>query len=804
MSNIENIVNYNEIFNEMKIMFLLINNKGIILDINNQALSLLGYKKSDLQNNGMYLICRDRIFDNLSKENIKKQSVNFICKNGHIIPLNLKITYFDTENSNIIMLKLEEVKAKGLVNFCELNNNLHGDSFASFIKDTKGKYVFINSKFENLFRIKREKIIGKDSYEVWNDDRSYKWEKEDLFVINTKDTFTSFESMIVDDDIKYYEIQKSPVKDNNENIIGVYGIIRDMTEDIRLKNDLMIQNEQLSILYKIMCTATNLNVEQLFDYLRDTLNGLFNIDWITVYLYNEDSKENEYLISKGISKRFYNKYILTKKNLSYINYIYNNRKSIPMSKVNENMCLVDLELAKFEGVTYLSSYPLLYNDECMGVINYGSRNVEYTYSWDNQFIELVSNTVANILKITMMYEKLEKNLKIQMEYREKLDLYFDTTLDFFCIIDSNGKFVKVGKRMTNELGWTEEEVCSKYVCDFIHEKDSAYIKTNDLFENFESGELCVRFRCKDDRYITIDWNIKFLKDADIYICSGRNLTDKILLEQKKKLIDEYINIEKVKSEFLSNVAHELRTPISIIYGSVHMIENRYNSINIQDGKITNYLKTTKKNTFRLIRLINNMLDITNYDAGCLSLDSRIHNIVKVFKDITISMTTYLKGRSVNLVFVTDLEERYMYIDVNKIERIMLNLISNSVKYSKENVPTNILIKMYEENSILYVRILDNGIGLNEEEIPCLFDRFKQLGDIMTRKTEGSGMGLYLVKALLQMQNANISINSQKTDGAEFIIEFYGKSEIVDKSIKTSDKNYDVKSDNFYMEFSDIY
>ena len=221
-------------------------------------------------------------------------------------------------------------------------------------------------------------------------------------------------------------------------------------------------------------------------------------------------------------------------------------------------------------------------------------------------------------------------------------------------------------------------------------------------------------------------------------------------------------------------------------------------------KIYEYINTVKKNTFRLLRLFNNILDITNVDAGFTNLNLITHNIVKVIEDISLSVSELLEGRNISLIFDTDIEEKYINIDVGKIERIMLNLISNSVKYSRKKIKTEILVRVYEEKNKVCVSVKDNGIGINPVHLSKIFDRFNQINRSMTRNAEGSGIGLYLVKTLLQMQGADIRVNSKLGEGSEFIIEFPVSDDYKYYQIQESiDEDFSVKIENFDMEFSDI-
>ena len=191
-------------------------------------------------------------------------------------------------------------------------------------------------------------------------------------------------------------------------------------------------------------------------------------------------------------------------------------------------------------------------------------------------------------------------------------------------------------------------------------------------------------------------------------------------------------------------------------------------------------------------------------AGFSDLNLKTYNIVRVVEDISLSLSELLKDQDVSLIFDTDIEERYLNIDSRKMERVILNLISNSVKYSKQGVKTEILIRVYEDHEKVYISIKDNGIGIDSTHLSKIFDKFTQINGCMTRNAEGSGIGLYLVKIMLQMQGANIKVNSTIGEGSEFIIEFPIFNDLEYNAYQEDfDDDFSVKIENFDMEFSDI-
>ncbi|MCD3297174.1 sensor histidine kinase, partial [Clostridium botulinum] len=209
---------------------------------------------------------------------------------------------------------------------------------------------------------------------------------------------------------------------------------------------------------------------------------------------------------------------------------------------------------------------------------------------------------------------------------------------------------------------------------------------------------------------------------------------------------------------------------------------------------------------RLLRLIDNLIDITRIDSGFFSLNLQNHNIVTIIEDITLSVVEYIKNKDIKLIFDTDIEEKLTLCDEDKIERIILNLLSNAVKFTPKG--GRIKVNIHDDGDSLRITVRDNGIGIPKDKIHIIFDRFRQVDTSFTRISEGSGIGLSLVKALVEMHNGTISVESEYGEGSEFIIYFPINKQITSKLINQNNnldnslKEHKLKK--VEIEFSDIY
>ncbi|MBF8983673.1 sensor histidine kinase [Lutibacter sp. B2] len=277
------------------------------------------------------------------------------------------------------------------------------------------------------------------------------------------------------------------------------------------------------------------------------------------------------------------------------------------------------------------------------------------------------------------------------------------------------------------------------------------------------------------------------------------------VEENKKLLKERIEYDKLKTEFFSNISHELKTPLNIIFATTQLLKlyTQDHKQNHNCEKVNKYMDVMKQNGNRLIRLIDNLIDITKIDTGFMNLNLQNRNIVEVVEDITLSTVEYVESKSKNIIFDTEIEEKVMAFDPDKIERIILNLISNAIKFTDEG--DQIEVNIYDREEKILISVKDTGIGIPKDKQDLIFERFRQVDPILTRQAEGSGIGLSLVKSFVEMHEGNISLQSECNKGTEIIIELPVK--IASEEYKEPKGNNILKKDNIEkidIEFSDIY
>lgn len=423
-------------------------------------------------------------------------------------------------------------------------------------------------------------------------------------------------------------------------------------------------------------------------------------------------------------------------------------------------------------------------------------------------------------KLNKLSSKLEERNKQREEMKVILfnneicyDMLFENSLNAL-IIHRKGKVIYANQSALKLLGY--DDSCNLDNIDFYeHYSKEAQEEIKNKYLNIVNKNL-----------------IKDVEEENIFDCNGikipvRNtssffvykkeatiltflidITSEKTLENLESDIEENIKVLNKTKEFnllirnfFTNMSHELKTPINVIYSGVQMITMDLQLPN--ENKILRskaYLKTMKKNCLRIIRLINNFLDTTKLESGSIKLSKRNSDIVYTIENIVQSVASYLKDKNINIIFDTDVEEKIMSYDEEVIERILLNLLSNSIKFSNDR--KDIYVTVMDKNDRIIIKVRDDGEGIPESKLDIIFERFGQANSSLSRECEGTGIGLYLVKSFVELHGGTIEILSEEGFGCEAIIEL--PAQLVE------DKDYTIKvigetnEQKIEREFSDIY
>lgn len=307
--------------------------------------------------------------------------------------------------------------------------------------------------------------------------------------------------------------------------------------------------------------------------------------------------------------------------------------------------------------------------------------------------------------------------------------------------------------------------------DVINKKVSFFIKLDEeitffnktIEENIYRGYIEKNGYKKHLNLEVVDYN----KENGEIVFSVTDTTTIIDMNSIKENIEEKILKERIRTDFLSNISHDLKTPINVIYSALQLenIFTKNNDIN----SLKKYNSICKQNCLALMKLTNNLIDNSRIQADYLHPTFKRVNIVDFIEDIVFGLVDYAKEKSISLIFDTNNEEVFLHVDENFMQRIMLNLISNSIKFTQ--IGGEIYVKVTEKENDIEISIEDNGIGMDENFINKIFVKYTMGKNNESIKEKGSGIGLFVVKNLVELQKGKIKINSKEGEGTKFIILF---------------------------------
>lgn len=239
-------------------------------------------------------------------------------------------------------------------------------------------------------------------------------------------------------------------------------------------------------------------------------------------------------------------------------------------------------------------------------------------------------------------------------------------------------------------------------------------------------------------------------------------------KENKELYDKLIKNEKYKNNYFVNLSHELRTPLNVIISTQQLITKlNEDDSHIPKEKLSYYMSTLRRNSDRLLKLINNIIDTSKIESGSYKLNIEKNDIVYLVEEVVLSMKDFVEANGIELIIDPEVEEKIIECDSSEIEKCIVNLVGNAVKFT----PTGgkIEVKIVDLDTKVKISVKDSGIGIEKKYHKAIFDRFGQAYNEVSEEHGGSGLGLTVTKQLVTLHNGEIFVRSEVGKGSEFII-----------------------------------
>ncbi|WP_291650669.1 PAS domain-containing sensor histidine kinase [Clostridium sp.] len=678
-----------------------------------------------------------------------------------------------------------------LVNFCMKDSKLERDDLSEvvsfddlFNKEKSGTGVY---SFPNLELIKSDKLY-KDILEDISIKRSryLKMSLQELMNLNEEDIILT----LLKNAIESGKIQMS------QNLIH-----KKKNGDIDyLKCVVTPVKEEDSLIFLII---TLLNVTEIAIENENLKNEILKLKEENLKLKEKNSKlKGEFLKYKNIVKNMTDGLIFFDKNgkVEFLNgaakeFFYEPDKLNILGQTLEHTRYYDVNGNILEIDELPASRSL--NGEIITSMRFICERPDKTIKTDISCNPLYDQNNELIGAISSI-RSLNDSLRVENCLKKQRDKFYNIidSLDLLICRFSypDFKVIHYNKKVNEEIIYSNQNTYSSFLQ--IPLNDRQMLEGEQKNNSMISGSNIKVVLSGKERYIETFYQYIFDFDGQVkeVIKVGIDITDKVSHQQ------ELEGILKTQEEFFSFIAHEFRTPLTVMSSTTQLLNLLYRKD--LPEKVVSYIDKISLSTLQQLRLVNNLLDITRADAGYLNVNLRNYDIVSMSKVITESVRSFAVRKDINLEFICNIDKKVIAVDDEKYERILLNLLSNAIKFTPNG--KTVKVELDSNDRFTNISVKDEGVGIPKEKQEVIFNRFGQVNNDLTRKSEGTGIGLCLVRLLINSMGGRIELKSELGKGSKFTII------LPNKVISTDTKGLDMNlMDNrlvqtMDMEFSNIY
>ncbi|HCW53272.1 MAG TPA: histidine kinase [Clostridium sp.] len=649
-----------------------------------------------------------------------------------------------------------------------------------WIKDENGRHKYINKIGAERMGMKKEDIIGKTDFEFRPYNMAKSCAEGDQKVLNNDIGILSEDKIELENNDKWYEVYKVSFENSTKDGKLIGGVGKEISVDKSLKDGMI--SSFISAINNNEFDGQVVGLD-IIDKLKDRLSAKD----IAIYLY--DSEKN--LMTLDITT-------CNDKSGFCDTYSFSEQEKIILEYSRYIPVKLGLKDKKY-------AYPIKFKQHILGALAISYDKMPRYIQED--IIKYTCTVMYIMLDNRQLSKALNKELIEKNSTQRILKMVINTVIDAYAILKVRGykaEWIDMSKRCTDIFGWVCEEVNELTLLELLHPDDSEKLKRIMGKGVQEYNNFMCRILCRNNEYKYIDLNWSNLHD-NLYIVTARDITNETNLKKDKENLEEAVEIESLKTEFFANLSHEFKTPLNIILSTVQVLNYIIgNNEKFEADKLKQYINGIKQNSYRLLKLADNMIDITKIDGGYYELQMDNYNIVEIVENIVLSVADYMKNNKRNIIFDTTEEEIITACDPEQIERIILNLLSNSLKFTSVNGNIVVGISVSEDCRNVIIKVSNDGLPIDKNSAKKIFGRFTQIDNLLTRSNEGSGIGLSLVKSLVEIHKGKIYVNTEVSKGTEFCIEIPIRKLMNSPHSNVLDRNINSRVQKYRVEFSDIY
>ncbi|MDB2152627.1 sensor histidine kinase [Clostridium butyricum] len=371
---------------------------------------------------------------------------------------------------------------------------------------------------------------------------------------------------------------------------------------------------------------------------------------------------------------------------------------------------------------------------------------------ENEELDNINN------KIILKNKELEKSNYIMKQKEQLSNKIFEFMPHPFIILNcENSRILYVNSKFL-ELAKIHN------IREIINKKIDTYIEF--INEDKEKDYNSVLYTDGEKKYLKTKYLMNLIQyDKKIILIEDN--TSNVMIKKLKKEVEEKKIQEYTRTQFLSSISHDLKTPINVIYSAIQLEQIYIEKDDIESLK--KYNSISSENCISLIRFANNLIDNSKIYSQFLTANLKKVNIVEIVEDYVMSYVDYVSWNGIELIFDTNTEECMIEVDIEFIGRIILNLISNGVKYTAKDGKIYVIIE--EKMDKVFIKVSDTGSGINEEIKNKIFNRYESTNKTISDSKSGTGLGLFVVKRLVELQKGKIYLDEKVLLGTSIVIEF---------------------------------
>lgn len=388
------------------------------------------------------------------------------------------------------------------------------------------------------------------------------------------------------------------------------------------------------------------------------------------------------------------------------------------------------------------------------LISMGQLDKRVDISTKDEIEELANNFNNMASKLSKMITEINDN-------NVKLNAILTSMTDGILAIDNDNRIILLNPAIQRMLEIPSGDIIGKHLSEVLISSD-LHDLISDTAENSKIQEI--EFTSKDDERKIVKIYTNMIQD------SRNDLSQHIGVLMVVQDVTEIRKLEKLRTEFVINASHELKTPLTSISGFIETLKlGAANDKKYRDR----FLNIIEEETNRLGRLVNAMLTLSDIENAKNMLKNESIDVFNTVREVIYMFKPIAYKKKINLRM--DVEQNLKISVYNKdwFKQIIINLVDNAIKYTPDNGQVKIIA--YNKDDSIHIIIKDNGLGIPKEDIPRLFERFYRVDKTRSRKLGGVGLGLAIVKHIVMSYGGNIEVRSKKGKGSEFIIEIPGVS-----------------------------